>query len=191
MRGKFIYRTAMIAPFRLVVLAFVAFFYHDLYLATFSVVRFIAEGQFRFLDVLRFHLRYPSELLSISALVLPVAIYYGLIRGVRFYEKGILYNRGLPFLNQWLPFESLKSYKVIAPKNMLALSTKGGELLLVADGNLPRVIAILDQHGVKGEMASDAQVALVANLKRFVLVVLAFTLVLYTAQKAGLFRFIP
>lgn len=191
MRGKRIYRTAMIAPFRLVLLALVLFFYHDLYLGTYQIELFLREGKLGWWNAIQFHLKYPTELFWLTGLVLPPVIYYGFIRGVRFYEKGYLFNRGLPFLNSWFNYEQASHYKLLAPKSIIAIFTNAGEIHLVADGNIERVIAILDQHGVKGDLAQEAQIRLIQNVKKFIYVVLFFTTVIYTALKLGLFRFVP
>lgn len=191
MRGKRIYRTSMIAPFRLVLLGLVLFFYHGLYQETFHIERFVREGRFGFSDVLAFHLKYPSEFIWLTAILMPAVIYYGFIRGVRFFERGYLFNRGVPFLNSWFSFEDVSHYKLLAPKNIIALFSKFGEIHLISDGNIERVIAILDQHGVKGDLAQEAQVKLVENVKKYIYVVMTFTFVLYVALKLGLFRFVP
>ena len=189
-RGKKIYRTSMIAPLRLVGLALVLFFYHDLYLGTFQEEKFLAAGAFKFMDVVRFHLKYPTEFFWLTALAIPPFIYYSFIRGVRFFEKGYVFNKGLPFLNSWHAFEEVKNYKLLAPKSTLALFTESGEIHLVVDGSIERVIAILDQHGVKGDLTQDAYVRLIQNVRKFFLLVIAFTVVLYTALKLGWFRFV-
>jgi hypothetical protein len=190
-RGKLIYRTAMIAPFRLVLLGLVLFFYHDLYLGTFQIELFLKAGKLSWWDVIQFHLKYPTEFFLLSGLVIPPVVYYGLIRGVRFYEKGYLFNRGLPFLNSWFNYEQASHYKLLAPKSIIAIFSNSGEIHLVADGNIERVIATLDQHGVKGDLAQEAQIRLIQNVKKFLYVVLFFTMVIYTALKIGLFRFVP
>ncbi len=189
-RGKKIYRTSTIAPLRLVLLFLVLFFFHDLYLGTFQEEKFLSEGAFKLMDVVRFHLKYPTEFFFLTGLVIPPFLYYGFIRGVRLYEKGYVFNKGMPFLNSWHPYEDVKNYKLLAPKSTLALFLKSREIHLVVDGNIERVIAILDQHGVAGDLKQDSYVKLVQNLRMFFLVVLAFTIVLYTALKLGWFRFI-
>ncbi|MBY0515277.1 MAG: hypothetical protein K2P81_00100 [Bacteriovoracaceae bacterium] len=188
--GKKIYRTSMIAPLRLVLLGLVAFFFHDLYLGTFQEDKFLSAGAFRLLDVARFHLKYPAEFIWLSTLSLPPFLYYAFIRGVRFYEKGYRFNKGIPFLNSWHKYEDIKQYKLLAPKSTLAVFTNSGDIQLVVDGNIERVIAILDQHGAKGDLTQDAYVKLVQNLRNFCLLVIAFTMVLYAALKMGWFRFI-
>ncbi len=187
-RGKKIYRSSMIASMRVVMLAVVVFFYHDLYLGTFQEEKFLAEGAFKFMDVIRFHLKYPTEFFWLTGLTIPPFIYYCFVRGVRFFEKGYLFNNGLPFLNSWHAYEEVKQYKILAPKSTLAMFNEKGDIQLVVDGSIERVIAILDQHGVQGDLAQDAYVRLLTNIRKFVYVVLVFTVVIYSALKMGWFR---
>ncbi len=189
--GKRIYRTAMLAPFRFVLVFLMVFFYHDFYLSTFQEPKFMREGAFGFLDVWAFHYRYPTEFISLSLLVLTPVIYYGIIRGVRFHERGYKFNQGLPFFNQWVAYENVQQYKLLLPDSILAITTKAGEIHVVADGDIARVIAVLDQHGIHGDLAQDAYVRLIMNVRKFFFVVAGFTAILYMVKKLGLLRFIP
>jgi len=188
-RGKKIYRTAMLAPFRLVFFTLAFFFYRDFYLSTFQEPKFIESGAFEVWDVIQFHYKYPFELITLTALVLAPILYYGFVRGVRFYEKGYLFNQGLPFFNQWVSYQDVKQYKLLLPKSILAMFTKNGDIHVVADGNIERVIALLDQHNVPGDLAQDAYVRLIQNVRKFFIVVLTFTVALYIVKKFGLLRF--
>jgi hypothetical protein len=189
-RGKKVYKTSMLFFFRCLLLALLVFFYHDLYLGTFLQDGFIKAGDFDLLSVVKFHWKYPVEFITLSIIILPSFLYYGFIRGVCFYEKGFLFNKGLPFLNTWVEYSECENYKILAPKSMIAVQTKTGDLYLVGDSNIERIIAILDQHDVQGDLAQDAFVKLVKNAKRFFYGVSLFTILLYVAIKLGLFRFI-
>jgi len=189
--GKKIYRTSMLAPFRFILLALVVFFYHSFYLSTFQEPKFLKDSSFTFWDVINFHYRYPFEFLSLSALVMIPVVYYGLIRGVRMYEKGYLFNQGLPFFNTWVPYEEVQQYKLLLPDSIIAIFTKSGEIHVVADGHIERVIALLDQHGIAGDLAQDAYVRLIQNVRRFFYVVVGFTALLFLVKRLGLLRFIP
>ncbi len=190
-RGKRIYRTSMLGVFRLVLLALILFFFNDFYLSTFQEPKFLAQGNLDFWAVCRFHWRYPTEFFSLAGLVLVPAFYYAFIRGVRFFEKGYLFNRGLPFFNTWVPYEDVKQYKLLLPNAILAVFTKSGDIHMVADGDIERVIALLDQHGVPGNLAQDEYVRLIKNMRKFVFVVLAFTALLYVVKKFGWLKVIP
>lgn len=189
-RGKKIYRTSMLYPMKWFLFALFLFFYHDLYLATFSELRFIERGDLTFLGVIKFHLKYPIEFITLTSLVLPSFLYYAFFRGVVFFEKGILYNRGLPFLNSWIPYVECSSYRLVSPKAFIAITLNSGEVYLVGSNNMSRVIAALDQHEVKGDLGTSEYVKLAKNLKTFFYSVSFFTLVLYLCVRLGVFRFI-
>ena len=89
---KKMYKTSMLTSFRLLVLAVAMFFFYDFYLETYSYEKFFSEGKYGPLAVLKFHYRYPAEFISFFLLVIVPAIYYSMIRGVKFCEKGFFYN---------------------------------------------------------------------------------------------------
>lgn len=187
-RGKKIYRTSMLGSFRFIMLILAFSFYRDAYLETFREPKFIERGSFGFWDVVAYHWHYPAEMITLSALVMLPIIYYGIIRGVRFFEQGYYFNKGLPFLNQWVPYSEVKQYKLLLPKSILAMFTRSGEIHLVADANIERVIALLDQHNVPGDLAQDAYVRLFENIRKFFVVVLAFALVMFVVKWLGWLR---
>lgn len=189
-RGKKIYRTSMLYPMKWFLFALFLFFYHDLYLATFRELRFLESGDLTVLGVIRFHLKYPIEFITLSSLVFPIFLYYAFFRGVVFYEKGILYNRGIPFLNSWISYADCLSYRLVSPKALIAITVKNGDIFLVGSNNMSRVIAALDQHEVKGDLGTSEYMKLARNLKFFFYAVSFFTLMLYLCVRLGIFRFI-
>ena len=189
-KGKKVYRTSMLGSFRFIMLILAFSFYRDFYLETFQEPKFLEKGLFGFWDVVQYHWHYPVEIITLSILVLMPIIYYGLVRGVRFYEKGYLFNKGLPFVNVWVPYAEVKQYKLLLPRSILAMFTHAGDVHLVADGNIERVIALLDQHNVPGDLAQDAYVRLLTNIRNFFLVVLTFTGVLFLVKQFGWLRYI-
>lgn len=189
-KGKKIYRASLLAPFRIVMFALAFFFYRDFYLSTFQEEKFLAGGKLGFWDVLNYHYRYPTELAILSLLMLTPIIYYGFIRGARFYEKGYVFNQGLPFFNIWVPYNEIQQYKLLLPKSILAIFTKAGDIHVVSDGHIERIIGVLDQHNVPGDLAQDAYVRLIQNVRKFFMVVLAFTVALYAVNKLGWLRII-
>ncbi|MCE3013629.1 MAG: hypothetical protein LW878_11250 [Proteobacteria bacterium] len=189
-RGKKIYRTSMLFPAKWFLFALFLFFYHDLYLATFGELKFLEAQDFSVLGVIRFHLKYPVEFITLTSLVLPSFLYYAFFRGVVFFEQGILYNKGIPFLNVWVPYSDCASYRLVSPKALIALTTKSGEVFLIGSNNMSRVIAALDQHEVKGELGTSEYIKLARNLKIFFYAVSVFTISLYLCVRLGVFRFI-
>lgn len=189
-RGKKIYRTALLWPFRLTMFVLAFSFYRDTYLSTFQDPKFIETGSYAIWDAIQFHYKYPVEVVTLSFLVLTPIIYYGFIRGTRFFEKGYLFNKGLPFVNTWVPYEEIKQYKLLVPKSILAIFTKSGEIHVVSDGNIERVLALLDQHNVPGDLAQDAYVHLIQNIFKFFVIVLSFTLLIFIINKFGWLKII-
>jgi hypothetical protein len=185
---KKMYKTSMLTSFRLLILAVALFFFYDFYLETYSYAKFFNEGKYGPLAVLKFHYRYPAEFISFFFLVIVPAFYYSLIRGVKFCEKGFYYNRGLPFLNKFVPYSDVKSYKLLHPNVAITITTEKGDLFVVVDNNIERVIAILDQHNIHGNLAQDEFVKLFTNFKKFVYIVFAFTILLFLVKKLGLFQ---
>ena len=107
MQGKKLYKTSMLNFFRLIVLAIVVFFFNDYYLETISDDRFfkmvhVGSTGRRILDFFEFNIKYPADFISFFCIVLVPAFYFSFIRGVRFHEKGFVFNRGIPFFNQFI-----------------------------------------------------------------------------------------
>jgi hypothetical protein len=185
--GKKIYKTSMLNIFRLIVLAIVIFFINDLYLSSLTHEKFLLESRFRIMDVFSYHYRYPSGLITFFFLIIVPAIYYAFIRGVRFYEKGFVFNHGIPFLNRKISYDEVNSYKLLHPKYAISLFTKSNEVFVIADDDMQRVIAILDQHNIPGDFARDDYAKLITNYRTFIFVVLGFTTLLFILKKLGLF----
>lgn len=187
MLGKKLYKTTMLNIFRLAILAIVIFFLNDFYLDTYTYEKFRAEGQFQILDVIKYHYKYPAEFITFFFLIIVPAVYYSFIRGVRFFEKGFVFNRGLPFMNTTVMYNDIQTYKLLHPKHIVTIHTKKGHIYVIADNTVERVIAILDQHNIKGELGRDDYTKLITNFRKFVIVVLTFTLLVFLMKKFGLF----
>ena len=188
MLGKKLYKTSMLNLVRLGILAIFIFFFNDFYLETFTYEKFQADGRFKILDVIDYHYRYPHEFIIFFCLILIPAIYYGVIRGVRFHEKGFVYNRGLPFFNKAVLYSDIKTYKLLHPKKAISIHSKSGDIFVIADNTVERVIAILDQHNIQGDLAQDDYVRLISNYKKFMLMVIGFTVFVFVLKKLGLFH---
>lgn len=188
MLGKKIYKTSMLNLFRLALFGIVMFFFNDFYLETYTYEKFQINRKFEILDVLEYHYRYPYEALSFLIFILAPAFYYSLIRGVKFCERGFVYNRGLPFFNKAVLYEEIKGFKLLHPKKAISIHSKKGDVFVVADNNVERVIAILDQHNIQGDLAQDDYVKLITNYKKFMMIVIAFTIFIFVIKKLGLFQ---
>lgn len=188
MLGKKLYKTSMLNLFRSAILAIVVFFFNDFYLDTFTYENFQLEGRFKILDVINYHYRYPAEFITFFMIIIIPAIYYGVIRGVKFHEKGFVFNRGLPFFNKAVSYEDVKTYKLLHPKKAISIHTKNGDVFVIADNRVERVIAILDQHNIQGDLAQDDYVKLITNYKKFMMMVIGFTIFIFVMKKLGLFQ---
>ncbi len=187
-KAKKMYKTSMLLSFKLLILSIALFFFYDFYLETYSYEKFFKEAAYGPIAVLKFHYRYPAEFISFFFLVIVPAVYYSMIRGVKFCEKGFFYNRGLPFFNKFISYEDVKGYKLLHPNVALTITTQKGDIYVVADNNIERVIAILDQHNIQGDLAQDEYVKLFTNFKKFIYIVFAFTIALFLVKKLGLFQ---
>lgn len=189
MLGKKLYRTGTLNVLRLVILAVLIFFLNDFILETFTYDKFQEVGRLKILDVINYHYRYPYEAMTFFVVIIVPCFYYGLVRGTRFYEKGFCYNRGLPFMNKTILYSDIKSYKLLHPKYGLSLRTQDGTLYLIADNTIERVIAILDQHNIQGDLAPDDFVVLITSLKNFIVALTSVIVVVFLIKKFGvLFR---
>jgi hypothetical protein len=187
MLGKKLYKSSMLNILRLIILAIVIFFLNDFILDTYTYEKFQADGRFKIIDVIQYHYRYPKEFIYFFLIILCPALYYSLVRGVRFYEKGFVFNRGLPFMNTTILYSEVNKYKLLHPKYIVAIHTEKRGLFLVTDNNADRIMAILDQHNIQGDLARDDYVTLITNFRKFIFIVLSFTLVVFTFKKLGLF----
>jgi len=188
MLGKRLYKTSMLNVFRLMILGLFIFFFNDFILNTYTNENFQLARRFKILDVIEYHYKYPNEFITFFFLIIIPAVYYALIRGIRFHEKGFIFNRGLPFLNKEILYSDVQTYKMLHPDYIISVHLKNGDVYIVADNNVARVIAILDQHNIQGDLARDDYVKLITNFRKFVFVVLSFTLVGFLIRKFGLLR---
>jgi hypothetical protein len=188
MLGKKLYRTSMPNIFRLVIMAVMIAFINDFYLQTLTYENYRSVGSFRFLDVLQYHMMYPVGAIMFFCLIILPAFYYTLIRGTRFHEKGFVVNRGVPFLNKVFLYEEIKSYKLIHPKKAISVHRRKGPVFLIADNDIERVIAILDQHNIPGDLTQDEYVKLALSYKRFFAIIVGSIIFMFFLKKFGIFH---
>lgn len=191
MLGKKIYKTSMLNFFRVLLLAIVIFFINDLYLETLATPKFwellkdnTVTG--RTATFFSYNYKYPADFISFFLLIIVPAIYYGFIRGVSFHEKGFSFNRGLPFMTQKVMYEDVKSYKLLHAKLSISINTKNGDAFVVNDNAVERVIAILDQHNIQGDLANEEYVKIFKFIKSAIIFVCGFVFLLFVVRKLGL-----
>ncbi|MGE3611075.1 MAG: hypothetical protein AB7I27_15900 [Bacteriovoracaceae bacterium] len=188
MFGKRLYKTSMLNFFRLIILAITVFFFNNFYLETFTYENFQSVSRFKFVDVFEYHYRYPFEFITFFILIIGPAVYYSLIRGARFHERGFIINKGLPFWNKSFRYEEVKSYKLLHPELAISIHMNEGEVFVVLDNNVKRVLAILDQHNIQGDLAHEDFVRLITSTKRIVIILVSITVLIFVLKKTGLFH---
>ena len=186
-RGKKLYKTSMLPLFRWFLTLLLVLFFHDFYLETFTDPHFIIQGKLGFLDVWIYHYHYPFELITFASFILPPYLYYSFLRGISFYENGILYNKGLPFYNQFIPYSEIQSFKILHPQHILILYTQN-EMWVVLNSNLDRILAIVDQQNIKGDFSHHELQNLIKHLKKFLRIIFVFVVVIYLVKKFGWLR---
>jgi hypothetical protein len=193
--GKRLYKTSMLWIFKFIVFALILFFFNDFYLDSITDDRFISmvtlggsRGR-RILDFVEFIIKYPGDLISFIVLYCVPGFYFAFIRGVGFFEKGIIVNRGIPFFNQTLSYDDVKTYRLLHPKLAISIQTKNGDAFVVADENIERAIAILDQHNIQGDLNQGEFVKILSNYKKFVVFFSVIVIVLYVVRKLGVYFF--
>lgn len=141
-------------------------------------------------DVFLYHWLYPEELILYLITVLIPTIYYGFIRGVRFFEKGIIFNRGLPFFNTTVLYKDIKNYEVVNPKYLISIKVKVTEdEHMFSLSKVDRVVAILDQSGIQGDLGTGHASDHVAK-KKLILFFFIFGVLAALTQYSGVIRYL-
>lgn len=181
----------MLWPLRLLVLFVFVILLFNLYAQTVNDPNFVKWSDRSFIGVLRFHLFYPEELVSFLITVFLPAVYYGIIRSFRFFEHGIILNRGLPFFNRVLLYTQIKSYKIVHPKYLLSITRNDTEdEILFSVTNIQRAMAILDNHNIVGDLGDKEFKKTVSGNKKFAISVIIFAIIVFFFQYFGLARYI-
>ena len=156
--GKKLYRSTALPSLKLMAVVIPLVLFFNLYFQTNSDEFFLKNYGGGFQDIIDFHLKYPEEFITYFLAALLPSIYYGFIRGVRFYEKGIIINKGLPFFNLYIPYEVIKKYEVINQKHFMSITRKDTEDdYMFTVNNMDRVLAILDQNHIEGNLGGNAK----------------------------------
>jgi hypothetical protein len=181
--GKKLYKTSMLFVFKLIILAVVVFFLNTFYLETFANPKFDVDRGRAIMDIINFHYRYPEDFIRFFCIIIIPAIYYAFFRGIAFHDKGFVYNRGLPFMNRSVCYSNVERYKLLHPKLALSIHCKNGDVFLVADNDIERVIAILDQQNIRGDLAPDEFVRMITNYRKMLMIILSVLAVLFVLRK--------
>lgn len=156
--GKKLYKSTSILTIKLLSILVSLVLLINLYFLTFYDPDFIKRGLQSASAVIEFNLFYPENFLFYLLLVLAPALYYAFIRGTSFYENGVIINKGLPFFNVNLPYESIENFQIIHPKFLLSIKRKDTEdEILFSVSDVDRVVAIFDQNGIKGDLGNQVK----------------------------------
>ena len=184
--GKKLYKSSALKEFKLIYLGIASVLLVNLGLQTLGDAYFLEHFEPNFSGVVAFHLRYPEDFLIYLFTILFPAIYYSFIRGILFCENGMVINRGLPFFNRSVLYRNISEYKVIHPKFLMAVKRSDiDEEFVFTIRNIDRVIAILDQRGIKGRLGKEALAKTMTVNKKLLLVFIGFGLVLFVVQHLG------
>jgi hypothetical protein len=188
--GKKVYQSRAIGSVRLTIILLSFILLLNLFFQTMSDPHFLERGDNSLASILSFHWFYPQEIIIYLLTVLIPTLYYSFIRGVRFFEKGVIYNKGLPFFNSTILYRDIEKYEVVHPKYLLAITekeTKDAHLFSISQ--LDRVVALLDQSGIKGDLGSYSVSDHSAKKK---LILLFFIFGVFTAliQYSGVVRYL-
>lgn len=188
--SKRYYKARMLKKFRYIIALLLLFFLFVLYQSTFSDPAFLASEDTTLRGALKFHLKYPEELLTFIVVVLFPAIYFAFIRGTSFFVDKVVFNHGVPFVNTDLFYENIKSYQILHPKDLVSIQSKTDKEFLVATNDLDRVISILDKQGIPGKLDDEEYARAKASQKKVFIYLFLFVTAMLVLQKTGVFRWL-
>ncbi|MAX66239.1 MAG: hypothetical protein CME66_04825 [Halobacteriovoraceae bacterium] len=183
--GKKLYKSKAMVSVQFVIDFIACILFLNLYFQTFKDPLFIKHFTPQFNDVLDFHLMYPQNLIVYLMAVLTPAIYYGHIRGVVLYEKGIVINRGLPFFNMAIPYSMIEKYEVIYKKYFISIKRKDTQdEYMFTVRNIDRAVAIFDQQGIKGDLG-HASAGHINSHKKLIFIFFVLGVLISLVQYSG------
>ena len=185
--GKKLYKSRALPSAKIFLLMVCVGLFVNLYYATLSDPIFIKRGLEGPKGVWSFLLMYPEELITFILFVLAPSIYYGFIRGITFFEEGIVINRGLPFFNHCVRYKHIKEYRMVNPRYLMSVVRKDTEdeiLFTICDQD--RAVAIMDQQEISGKLGSEDYATTMSAHKKFFIFVIFFGLVVFCIQHYGI-----
>ena len=184
--GKRLYKSTALKEFKLVYMGIAALLLVNLVLQTYSNTLFVENFAKSFSGVVDFHLKYPEDFLIYCFTILFPAIYYSIIRGIVFYEKGMTINRGFPFFNRSFLYSNISNYKSIHPKYLMGVKRSDiDEEFVFTIRNIDRVVAILDQQNISGSLGKEKLEKTMTVNKKLVIFFALFGTLLFVIQHFG------
>lgn len=187
MFGKKLYKSGALKQFCWVYLSIALLLLINLTFATLFDPIFEKSYQPTFSDIVNFHVKYPEDFITYFITIFIPAIYYSFIRGINFYEEGMTINRGLPFFNRNLSYKDIEEYKVVHPKFLMAVKRKDiEEEFYFTIKDVDRVVAIFDQHNIKGQLGKDELQKRMTVNKKLIIFFISFSILMIFIQYFGL-----
>lgn len=188
--GKKLYHSRALGSVKLISIIMGMILFLNLIFQTYNDPHFLKQIDQSLNGVFAFHWFYPQELFTYILTILIPCMYYGFIRGIKFFEKGVIFNRGLPFFNSTILYRDIEKYEVINPKYLISITEKhSGDEHMFGVGNVDRVIAILDQSGIPGDFGSSKKSDHLAK-KKLILIIFIVGVVAALAQYFGFARYL-
>lgn len=185
--GKKLYKSSTLWSVKLFMVLVALVLLFGLINSTYSDPEYLKRFALKNISLFDFHYMYPEQIITYFIIVVLPMIYYGLIRGITFYEKGILINRGLPFLNYTLKYEDISYYKIMKSNYLMSVCKKDSKKEIVFTiSNSDRAVAIMDQNGIKAKFTSDNLLNEMSSHKRLVISVTGLSIIVYLIQHYGL-----
>jgi len=188
--GKKVYRSTAIGTIKIMAIVIIVVLFVNLYLMIFNDPEFNSLSDKSFSAVANFHWKYPYDLLSYIFFILIPCYYFGFIRGVSFYENGIIVNRGLPFFNSIIPYSIIKQYEIIHSKLFISIKRSDtNEDVLFSINDVDRAVSIFDQNEIKGDLHCQERLVMTMH-KKLIIFFIAIGIAVMLGQSLGLSRFL-
>lgn len=163
----------------------------NLYFQTFNDPVFSKQYGDGFLDVLKFHIKYPYDLLSYLFFIFIPSLYYGFIRGNTFYENVVVINKGFPFYNRAIDYNEIEGYEIIHARLMVAIKLKESSTKYVFGvSDVDRVLSIFDKNSVAGDLEDQDTIKLTINSMVMIFILLTALSVAIGQTGLNLSRFL-
>lgn len=186
--GKRLYKTTAIGTIKLLSVVVSIVLFLNLYFQTFNDPVFLSKNLSTIREVFSFHLFYPEELITYILFLFCPTMYYGFVRGTSFHENGIVINKGLPFFNTFILYKDISHYEVIHSKYLMAIHHRlSDDDILFSVNSIDRVVAILDQQGIQGDLGGKIKADFYAH-KKLIMFFIFSSLIVGFLQYSGLVR---
>lgn len=179
--GKKLYKSSTLRSIKIFLVCVAAILFAGLINNTFTDPEFVSKK----ISVLKFHFMYPEQVISFIFMALIPSIYYGFIRGITFYEKAIVINRGVPFWNHVIYYKEIEFYRIMKSKYLMSITKRNKQELVFTISDADRAVAIMDQNGIPARFVKDNIINEVSSHKRLLVGITISGIVIYLIQHFG------